>query len=104
MDVRHEEFMAMADAFLGPEYDRAKLRQVELLQLELHARQGQLFQALQSRQLNREAFVGESNRLGKDIALQCEAVLGPADFQKLFGASANELNSLIDTGAFLQQA
>jgi len=104
MDVRHEEFMAMAEAFLGPGYDPYKLAQVEQLQLELHAMQGNLANALQEQTLDRHAYIEESNRLCANIATRCEAVLGAADFFKLFGASPADLNSFIDADAFLQQA
>jgi len=102
MDIRHEEFMAMADAFLGPDYDKGKLQQVEQLQLELHAHQARLAADFQSRQLDEQAFVDESNRLSAFIAARCEAILGAADFHKLFGAAAADLNSYIDANAFLQ--
>lgn len=104
MDVRHEEFMAMADAFLGRRYDRAKLAKVESLQLALQEAQADLHQALASRRIDRSRYVDEVNRIHSSIAQQCEVILGASDFVKLFGATAAEIGGHIDKEVFLAQA
>lgn len=104
MDVRHEEFMAMADAFLGQGYDRAKLAKVESLQLALQEAQAGLYQALSSHRIDRRRYVDEVNRIHNAIAQQCEAILGASDFVKLFGATPAEISGHIDKEVFLAQA
>jgi hypothetical protein len=59
MDVRHEEFMAMANAFLGPHFDRVKLAQVELLQLALHDALAKLASELDSHRIERSRYLDE---------------------------------------------
>jgi hypothetical protein len=103
MDVRHEEFVAMADAFLGPDFDRAKLAQVELLQLALHEGQASLCEELDSNRTDGARYVEEANMLHVRIAAQCEAVLGPADFLRLLGVSPAEINNHINKEIFLEQ-
>lgn len=103
MDVRHEEFVAMADAFLGPDFDRAKLAQVELLQLALHEGQARLCEELDSHRIDGTQYVEEANMLHARTALQCEAILGPADFLRLFGISPSEISNHINKEMFLEQ-
>jgi hypothetical protein len=104
MDVRHEEFMAMADAFLGHGFDRAKLAKVESLQLELHAAQADLDKALEGRRIDRSRYADEVNKTHRAIARQCEAILGASNFVKLFGVTPARLGGLIDKEVFLAQA
>lgn len=103
MDVRHEEFIAMADAFLGADFDRAKLAQVELLQLALHEGQARLCEELDSNRIDGARYVEEANMLHARIASQCEAILGPADFLRLFGVSPAEISNHINKEIFLEQ-
>jgi hypothetical protein len=104
MDVRHAEFLAMADAFLGHGFDRAKLARVESLQLALHAAQADLDQALEGRRIDRSRYADEVNRAHSAIARQCEAILGASNFVKLFGATPAQIAGLIDKEIFLAQA
>lgn len=104
MDIRHEEFMAMADAFLGPHFDRAKLAQVEALQLDLHDAQTRLTIDLDARRIGRSLYVDELNKVHAHIAQRCEAILGSADFEKLFGIAPSEAGAFIDKDIFLMQA
>ena len=68
MNVRHEEFIAMADAFLGQHFDRTKLAKVELLPLALHDAQAGLANDLDSHRIDRSRYVDEVNKLHADIA------------------------------------
>lgn len=103
MDLRHEEFMAMADAFLGPHFDRVKLAQVELLQLALHDALANLARELDSHRIERSRYVDEVNKVHADIAQRCEAILGRSDFLKLFGVTPLEAGGYIDKEVFLAQ-
>lgn len=103
MDVRHAEFIAMADAFLGPAYDREKLAQVESLQRELHIVHASLCKELAAHQIAPDRYVDEVNHIHFSIAQQCEAVLGQSDFFKLFGVTPAELRKHIDKEVFLEQ-
>jgi hypothetical protein len=104
MNVRHEEFMAMADAFLGADFDRAKLARVEALQLALHEAQLKLSGQMSARQIERMEYVDAVNELHSRIAQQCAAVLGRPNFLKLFGVSPAEAGAYIDREQFLAQA
>lgn len=104
MDVRHEEFMAMADALLGPHFDRVKLAQVEQVQLALHDAQASLARELDCGRIERARYVDEVNQLHVNIAQQCESILGRADFLKLFGVAPFEVGAYIDKEEFLAQA
>lgn len=104
MDVRHEEFMAMADAFLGTEFDRDKLARVESLQLALHEAQSKLGKELDAHRIDGSRYVDEANALHVGIAMQCQAILGAEDFVRLFGVSPLEIITHIDKEIFLEQA
>ncbi len=104
MDVRHEEFMAMADAFLGPGFDREKLAEVESLQLALQEGQAGLCEELDAHRIDGGRYVDEANMLHARIALQCEAILGPSDFLRLFGVSPSAVSAHIDKELFLAES
>lgn len=104
MDTRHEEFMAMADAFLGPQFDRVKLAQVEKLQVDLHEGQARLATELDSHRIERSLYVDEVSKLHADIAQRCETILGRSNFQKLFGILLAEAGTCIDMEVFLAKA
>ncbi len=100
-DLRHEEFQALAEVFLGPAYDPVKLRQVEGIQVALHAQQASLYQLYQTRQLDAKQYVEAFNTLLADTFARCEAVLGQQDFLRFFGAPRHELGGFIELAAFL---
>lgn len=102
MNVRHAEFMAMTGACLGSDYDRTKLAQVEQLQCTLHHTQSLLVRKLQAKQISPEKYVAEVNKVHRSIALQCEAILGPSDFFRLFGLTPAEISQHIDMKTFLE--
>ena len=101
MDVRHEEFMAMADAFLGKDFDRKKLIAVEVLQLRLHDEQAELYKQLESHQIDKNGYVEKVNKVHVSIARSCEKILGARNFRVLFGATPNEICSHIDKAVFV---
>lgn len=102
MDIRHEEFQAMASVFLGDGFDSTKLGQVEDLQIALHKRQAELYQRYEAEELGPEEYVESFNTSLDDTFAKCEAILGTEDFIKLFGAPRSELAGFIDRESFLQ--
>ena len=101
MDMRHAEFQAMAEAFLGKDYDSAKLEEVEDLQVNLRRQQALLLQRYESGELAPETYVDSVNDLLASTLERCEQILGRTDFEKLFGASPSELAGFIDKETFL---
>lgn len=102
LDVRHAEFRAMTDIFLGENCDRRKVEQVESLQMALHEQQAVLYQRYAAEELGPEAYVEAFNTLLDETFVKCEDILGQEDFRKLFGAPRSELAGFIDTEAFLR--
>lgn len=102
MDIRHAEFQAMADVFLGSDFDRSKLRLVESLQAALHDQQTELYGRYETEELDAETYVESFNSLLKDTFAGCEAILGAESFLKLFGVPRSELAGFIDKDAFLE--
>jgi hypothetical protein len=101
MDVRHAEFQAMASVFLGDGFDPTKLGQVEDLQIALHKQQAELYHRYDAEQLGPEEYVESFNTSLGDTFAKCEAILGPENFLKLFGAPRSELAGFIDKEAFI---
>jgi hypothetical protein len=102
MDIRHAEFQARANVFLGDEFDAGKLWLVESLQTALHDQQAKLFGQFEARELDLEDYVESFNSLLGDTFAACEAILGTDNFVKLFGAPRSELDGFIDRDAFLK--
>lgn len=103
LNVRTEEFEAMFDSFLGANYDPVKRKQVENLQIDLHKKDVDLYRRLQAGTLSPEKYVDDANAADVETAKKCETILGPADYEKLFGVKASEVTGLIDRDAFLGQ-
>jgi len=101
MDIRNAEFQAMADVFLGEDFDQTKLRQVEELQITLHLKQSELAQSYEAGKIRAEDYVQSVNALLEETFRQCENILGQEDFLKLFGAPRSQLAGLVDQETFL---
>jgi predicted nucleotide-binding protein len=101
MDIRHAEFQVMADVFLGEEYDRTKLEQIEKLQITLHDQQAALYRRYSNKELSPEEYVSSFNNFLDETFTKCEEILGYQDFSKLFGAPRHELGGFIDREAFV---
>lgn len=101
LDMRRAEFQAMADAFLGGDYDREKLKKVEGYQAYLREQQASLYQRYKKKKLTAEEYVDAYNSLLADTFFLCEEVLGTEDFLKLFGAPRRELGGFIDKDTFV---
>lgn len=102
MDTRHAEFQAMAEVFLGRDYDRAKLQQVENLQILLREQQASLLLLYEAQKLSPEKYVDAVNALIASTFAKCEKIIGEKDFVKLFGAPRRELGGFIDKQIFLK--
>lgn len=102
MDVRHEEFVAMTEAFLGPDYDEEKLAQVESEQLVLQQTQARLADDLAKQRIGPSEYLNQVNKVHAKSAQRCESILGAEDFQKLFGVPASEIGPYIDQEVFMQ--
>lgn len=102
MDVRHEEFVAMTEAFLGPDYDGEKLAQVESEQLALQQTQARLADDLAMQRIGPSEYLNRVNRIHAETAQRCESILGAEDFEKLFGVPVSEIGPYIDKEAFMQ--
>lgn len=102
MDTRHAEFQAMTEVFLGRDYDRAKLEQVENLQILLREQQATLLRLYEAQKLSPEKYVDSVNALLANTFAKCEKILGKKDFVKLFRAPRHELGMFIDKQVFLE--
>lgn len=103
MDVRHDEFQAMADVFLGENYDRTKLEAVEGLQIALRQQQETLLERYKGGQMAPEQYVDEFNKGLLETFASIERVLGARDFLRLFGAPIDQLGGYIDKETFLRE-
>jgi hypothetical protein len=101
MDIRQAELDSMVDAFLGPDYDPTKRRQVEELQIALHKQQAELARRRDQGEMSDKQFVEAANAVIEDTFKKCENILGQEDFRKLFGSSLHEAAGLINGEAFL---
>lgn len=101
MDIRHEEFAAMAEVYLGPSYDQDKLAEVERVQIRMQEGQNALATAFDTNSLTAEQYVDACNQLLQDSTLICERILGPDHFKMLFGVDANEAVGIIDKETFM---
>lgn len=101
-DIRHEEFQAMADAFLGEDFDQEALLAVENLQTSLESKQALLYASCQEKTITPEEYVDNFNHLVEITFIGCEHILGKENFIKLFGAPRTELAGFIDKDTFLQ--
>ncbi len=102
VDVRHAEFQAMATVFLGDDYDQAKLKQVESLQIALHKHQAVLSQRYTKDDISPGEYVNSFNALLDSTFAKCEEILGQKDFLRFFGAPRHEIGGFIDREAFLR--
>lgn len=102
LDSRHAEFQAMAEVFLGEDFDQAKLGRVESMQIALHEQQAVLYRRYETGELSPKKYVELFNTLLDCTFEVCETILGAEDFLKLFGCPRSELAGFIDKEAFLQ--
>ena len=101
VDHRHAEFQAMAEVFLGEDFNQRKLRKVEDLQIALHSRMAELCHQYGAKKIEPEEYVASFGTLLGETFRKCEEILGQEDFLKLFGAPRSQLTEFIDKEASL---
>lgn len=101
VDIRHAEFQAMTDVFLGKDFDQTKLKQVEDLQIALHSKQAEFYRSYEAGKMEPEEYVQSFNVLLEKTFKKCEDILGQEDFLKLFRAPRSQLAGFIDKEIFL---
>lgn len=102
MDVRHAEFQAMADVFLGKDFDLTKLKQFEDMQMALHNEQANLYRGYEAEEIGPEEYVELFNKLLDETFIKCEDILGMEDFIKVFGVPRSKVAGFIDKETFLK--
>ena len=100
--VRHKELEAMFDVFLGPQFDQARRKEIEKLQINLLKEQERLSSALEEEEISAENYVDRFNKLLAATFDRCEKILGSKGFLRLFGAQPENMGGFIDKEAFLQ--
>ncbi len=103
-DVRHAELEAMFDTFLGRDFDPARRKQVEKLQINLLEQQAKLHSQLDDEKISSEEYVDSFNQVLARTFQDCEKVLGVQNFKQLFGAPPAKQGGFIDKTAFLENA
>jgi hypothetical protein len=96
-----QEFQTLADSSLGKGYDQRKLSQVGNLRLTLRFEQGRLAQQLGNNHISRSQYINQLNELFRRTYSECEKILGPQDFEKLFGMPLSEVDNMVDRDLFL---
>jgi hypothetical protein len=102
VSIRQQEFRAMTETFLGPNYDQEKLQKVEFLQEELHEMDSALFRKYESGRIDAALYVDLLNVFADWCFSKCERVLGDRDFEELFGAPFSERLWQLDQKAFAE--
>ena len=100
--VGNAELQSRFDVFLGSDYDSQKKEAVAQLQANLRREQKRLVQELESGNLRPEQYVETLNRMINDVFAKSEDILGPNDFEKVFGAPRKKATALVDPPTFLQ--
>ena len=101
IDTGRAEMLAMFDAFLGENFDASKKERVISMQRKLHRDQALLAKRLEQHDLSAADYVDEFNRRLAAAFDACEATLGAADFEALFGAPPASMAGFIDKPTFL---
>lgn len=102
MDTRQAEMLAMFNAFLGADFDRQTVRQVLRVQDSLHGFQERLLAQHERHEISSERYVQQFNAAVMATFSRCEALLGPKDFERLFGSALADVGGLIDLQEFLR--
>jgi len=100
-EVKRRELKAMADTYLGPNYNQDKVEKTILIQLQADRDQDALLYKLEHRLISNEQYLNGLENLFLVTALACEQVLGAEDFEKLFAMPARDAATIIDREHFL---
>lgn len=101
-DIRHLEFQAMVDVFLGADFDPTQVKEIEDLQIALDKQQAGLYTQYEAERLAPEEYVDRVNAAIAETFEKCEHILGRENFLKLFQAPQSECAAFIDKEAFLK--
>jgi len=99
-DSRHAELLALVHSFLGEGYDGEKVAALETLHAELASRQTALVRELQERRIGPDDYVRMLNASAYHVFEEMKDVLGPTDFDKLFGPIPDPSVGFVDAEAF----
>lgn len=102
IDLRPQELQAMFDVFLGQGYDKGKREKVASLQRNLHQQQRELALRLTAGTLDPRGYAKSFNIAFTQMIDECEVVLGPVDFQRLFGSPHKSWRPIIDEETFVK--
>jgi len=100
-DTRVAEFQALIDVCLGQELDMGMRRHLEELQVKLHKTQEELYSQYLTKAIRPGEYVDSFNSQLKQTFEQCESILGPKTFLRLFGAPSSAMGGFIDKDIFL---
>ena len=101
-DLRREEFRAMVGAFLGDDYDQAKVARLESLHTQLLGLQDELATKYESGEVGPEDYVDRFNKVAFEKFGAMEAVLGKDDYLRLFGPLPDRSTGFIDHDLFVR--
>lgn len=100
INVRRAELLARANAFLGKNYDAAKLDSIELIQKQFAMEQARLYKQFLSERPSAVKYVSDVNALVTKSFSEIENVLGKEDFVKFVGVPREQLSGLVDLATF----
>jgi hypothetical protein len=89
-----EELQALASENLGEDYERSRIDAIAEVKAELGLRQRELAEDLSAGRITREQYLNEFSVMVAQSAGRCEAILGRADFTKLFGVAPDKARQL----------
>lgn len=102
VDLRSEELSTMFDVFLGKTYDGRRKLEIARVQQELHNKQERLAKDFQAGHLKAEEYVDSLASLIGEAFARCKKILGPKDFERLFGASWKKEKDFIDRSVLVR--
>lgn len=100
--IRHAEFSALWDSSLGEDYALEKKSQISQLQAQMRRLQEELAGRFEIGQISSDEYLAKTQSITNDILTKCERILGPADFERLFGESREHAYELVDPEIFRQ--
>jgi hypothetical protein len=101
LKIGERELQALFAAQLGDQYDRKKVKQVTELHRRLQQARLYLGRELESGRISREHFLKVFNELMALTFERCQEILGKKDFERLFGASVDQVQNSIEPSIFL---
>jgi hypothetical protein len=97
--VSRQELQAMAEVYLGENYDRSKIDAVARLQEAMQESHKALVSDFKSGRINAGIYVDRLRAVLLETAKKCEQVLGAEDYFKLFGVTPAAAAGVLDLPA-----